>query len=266
MNESNNTEAVNAVKKPKRRAIYLLPNLITSAALFFAFTSITFAIRGNAYAASLCIVAAGILDGMDGRVARLTNTQSEFGVQYDSLVDLISFGMAPAFLIWCTFARDINVFSFAHTISFIFLGCAALRLARFNVAAMSVDTDKKFFIGLPSPAGGGTLAAFVLFMPYMHFIEPKILSLIALGLTLLLGLLMVSRVRYYSFKEFGYMKSHPFQVLVFAFVFFVTLFSNLQTMLFPTAITYIASGIIYTFIIAPMNNMRTRKARREANL
>ncbi len=250
-------------QKPRRRAIFLLPNLITSAALFFAFTSITLAIRGDAYNAALCIVAAGILDGMDGRVARLTNTQSEFGVQYDSLVDLISFGMAPAFLVWCTFARDVHVLSFAHAITFIFLGCAALRLARFNVSAMSEDTDKKFFIGLASPAGGGTIAAYVLFMQYLPF-DNRLISFIALCLTFILGLLMVSRVRYYSFKEFSYMRTHPFQILVFTFVFFVTLFSNLSTMLFPTALVYIASGIVYTFIIAPVRNMRIRKARREA--
>ncbi len=248
-------------KKPRRRAVFLLPNLITSAALFFAFTSITFAIRGDGYTAALCIVVAGMLDGMDGRVARLTNTQSEFGVQYDSLVDLISFGMAPAFLIWCTFARDVNVLTLPHAITFIFLGCAALRLARFNVSALVADADKKFFIGLASPAGGGTLAAYILFMDYLPF-PPRVIALCGLILTFILALLMVSRVRYYSFKEFGYMRSHPFQVLVFAFVFFVVLFSNLSLLLFPTALVYVSSGIIYTFIIAPFKNMRKRQMRK----
>ncbi len=250
------------VKKARlsRRAIFILPNLITTTSLLFAFLSMSYSINHEPVLAALCIVFSGIMDGLDGKVARLTGTSSEFGVQYDSLCDLVAFGVAPALLMWCTFFNGSVHANVGKGIAFLFIACAALRLARFNVAAIVENPDKKFFIGLPSPAAGGSLAAFVLFLSLAPYtMQLYFTTFIAIIFTCLAALLMVSRVRYYSFKDFTWAKQHPFQTLVLFVLLLVLLSTNFSFFLFPMIFAYIISGILYTTVGIPFRKNRHKK-------
>ncbi len=187
------------------RGIYLLPNLFTTGGLFGGFFAIIAASQGRFEAACMAIFIAAVLDGLDGRVARLTNTQSEFGVQYDSLADLISFGMAPAMVMyyWALLALRIDgatLGKIGWLAAFLYAACAALRLARFNSQVAVVD--KRWFIGLASPAAAGLMASFVWTCERAGWAGAD-LRFFALGLTVVAGLLMVSRIRYTSFKGGG---------------------------------------------------------------
>jgi len=150
-------EAVEDGKKIRRRGIYLLPNLFTTSALFAGFFAVVAGINGEFTSAAVAIFIAMVLDGLDGRVARMTNTQSEFGAEYDSLADMVSFGMAPALVAFTWILQDIG--KTGWVVAFLYVACAALRLARFNVQIGSVD--KKWFIGLPSPSAAALVAASV---------------------------------------------------------------------------------------------------------
>lgn len=190
---------------PARRSIYLLPNLFTTGALFSGFYSIIASSQGLIEHACIAIFIAAILDGLDGRVARLTNTQSEFGVQYDSLSDLVSFGMAPALLVYhwsLEWLRDQGATAgkLGWLAAFLYAACAALRLARFNSQVGTVD--KRWFIGLASPAAAAVLSSFVWAFHGLGW-KGSELSMPALALTAIVALLMVSRVRYTSFKGGG---------------------------------------------------------------
>ncbi len=241
-----------------RRAIYILPNLFTTSSIFFAFLSIVFASQSRFEQAAYFIFLSAFLDGIDGKVARLTGTSSEFGVQYDSLADVIAFGMTPALLIW-----NWALIDYGRTgvgISFLFVACAALRLARFNVSAALESTEKKFFVGLPSPAAGCVLASFILFAPYTEHVPFMQSAFFQLGLCMITGLLMVSRVRYFSFKEFGWIKKHPLQSIVIVLLLFVLVFSEPRLFLFPLLFLFVLSGILYTYIYVPITNRRFRKS------
>lgn len=187
---------------PRNRGIYLLPNLFTTGALFSGFFAIIAASQGRFEAACVAIFVAAVLDGLDGRVARLTNTQSEFGVQYDSLSDLVSFGMAPA-LVMYHWALESMKFDGATAGrigwlgAFLYAACAALRLARFNSQVGTVD--KRWFIGLPSPSAAALVASFVWVCHDLGW-HGENLRYLALAVTVSGGLLMVSRFRYPSFK------------------------------------------------------------------
>ncbi len=214
---------------PARRSVYLLPNLFTTGALFAGFYSIIASSQGLVEHACIAIFIAAILDGLDGRVARLTNTQSEFGVQYDSLSDLISFGMAPALLVyhWALESlRDQGATAgkLGWLAAFLYAACAALRLARFNSQVKAVD--KRWFIGLASPAAAAVLASFVWTCHGMGWIDGDALSMPVLGLTVVVALLMVSRVRYTSFKGGGAgprYESVPFIMLVVVVIALIAL-------------------------------------------
>ncbi len=238
------------VKKPRRKAVYLLPNMITSLSLFSGFLAILWASSGRYQDAALAIFFSALMDGLDGKVARLTNTASEFGIQYDSLSDLIAFGLAPSLLMWHWHLHVYNRFGVA--VCFIFTACAALRLARFNVS--TAITNKKFFIGLASPAAGCTLAAFVLFSLFIPEGASFLTAPFALGLTLSLGILMVSRVRYYSFKEYAFLRAHPFSSMVTVILVFALMVSQPKLLAFAVALVYIVSGLVYTYVILPRRN------------
>jgi CDP-diacylglycerol---serine O-phosphatidyltransferase len=188
---------------PRRsRGIYLLPNLFTTAALFSGFFAIIAASQGRFEAACVAVFVSAVLDGLDGRVARMTNTQSEFGVQYDSLADLISFGMAPSLVMyhWALHAMKLDnptLGKIGWLGAFLYAACAALRLARFNSQVGSVD--KRWFIGLPSPSAAGLMASFVWTMHDLGW-SGEDLRYPALIVTVIAGLLMVSHFRYPSFK------------------------------------------------------------------
>ncbi|TXH64720.1 MAG: CDP-diacylglycerol--serine O-phosphatidyltransferase, partial [Thermomonas sp.] len=195
----------NTPTRPRGRGIYLLPNLFTTGALFSGFFAIIAASQGRFEAACVAIFIAAILDGLDGRVARLTNTQSEFGVQYDSLSDLISFGMAPSLLMyhWALFSMKLDGTTLGRIgwlAAFLYAACAALRLARFNTQVGVVD--KRWFIGLNSPSSAGLMASFVWVCSDLGWSGDD-LRYAALAVTVAAALLMVSRIRYNSFKGSG---------------------------------------------------------------
>lgn len=256
---------------PVHKGVYILPNLFTSASLFAAFFSLILAADGKFEHASIAILMSAILDGLDGRVARLTGTESEFGVQFDSLADLVAFGVAPAFMIY-----QLALYPYKRlgiVVAFLFAACCALRLARFNVTA-GTPGSSRFFTGLPAPAGGCALASFVLFVPKLAVtVEPEFayipqyiidnISPISLVLTLLVGLLMVSQIRYAAFKEMGFVKAHPFRYTVFAIVLFAVVAIHPKSAIFVLLYGYILSGLIYTFLILPRNkSLAHRKAGR----
>ena len=208
----------------RRPGIYLLPNLFTTSALFAGFYSIIAAINGRFEAAAIAVFAAMILDGMDGRIARLTNTQSDFGTQYDSLSDMISFGLAPALLIyqWSLF----NLGKVGWSAAFIYTAAAALRLARFNTQV--ANDDKRYFQGLASPPAAALIAGIVWLGESIGIPDDKANLLITLPVTVITGVLMVSNIRYHSFKQIDLKGKVPFvSILIVVLVFF--LFSSKPT-------------------------------------
>ncbi len=232
---------------PLHKGVYILPNLLTSASLFAAVLAIIWASQSQFEAASIAILFAALMDGLDGKVARLTNTSSEFGVQYDSLADLVAFGVAPGFLMY---HWELSGFGrVALVITFLYVTCGALRLARFNIAGAS--GSKKFFTGLPIPAAGCTICTLVLFSPLIPNAVWPAMPYVCLVLTFLLAVAMVSRVRYYSFKDFGFIKAHRFSSMVTAMLLFACIAAQPKLLGFIIMIGYFLAGPIYTFIFMP---------------
>jgi CDP-diacylglycerol--serine O-phosphatidyltransferase len=220
-------------EKPVRRGVYILPNLFTTASLFTGFLAMLLAVQGNIEGSALAILFSALMDGLDGKVARLTNTASEFGIQYDSLADLVAFGVAPAFTSWMWVLEGYGKLGIG--VAFLYVACTALRLARFNVCVTTVS--KKFFVGLPCPAAGCAVAMFL-----------------GLVVTFVMALLMVSRVRYFSFKEYGFLKTHAFSSMISALLVFVLILSQPVVFGFLLGAIYLLSGPIYTYIILPRRN------------
>ncbi|OHC91003.1 MAG: CDP-diacylglycerol--serine O-phosphatidyltransferase, partial [Sideroxydans sp. RIFOXYD2_FULL_59_7] len=205
----------------RRRSIYLLPNLFTTAALFAGFYAIVQSMNGRYEIAAVSIFIAMVLDGLDGRVARLTHTQSEFGAEYDSLSDMVSFGVAPSILMYEWAFRDLGKWGWFA--AFIYCTGAALRLARFNT---NIDVvDKRYFQGLPSPAAAALVAGFVWVMLDNKFTGYD-LRWYAAALTVFAGLSMVSNFKYYSFKSINMRKSVPFFVIFLFALFFIFVAQN----------------------------------------
>lgn len=247
----------------RRRGIFLLPNLLTSAALFAGFYSIISGINGKFEAAAIAIIVAGILDGLDGRVARLTNTQSDFGEQYDSLSDLISFGLAPALLAfnWALASlSEISVFAgkLGWLASFLFVACAALRLARFNTQAGIAD--KRYFQGLASPAAAGTLVFTIWFFVSNGIAGETVRWLIFLE-TIVLGVLMFSKIRYFSFKATPRGDTVPAVWIFLAILVIVLLALDPPMMGMILGSGYVLSGLLVT--IAGRRNWRLKRERRQ---
>ncbi len=222
----------------RRRGIYLLPNLFTLGALFAGFYAVIAGMAGNFNEAGWAIMIAGFCDGLDGRIARLTNTQSAFGAQFDSLSDMVSFGVAPA-LIMFSWALD-SLGNVGWAASFIYMSCAALRLARFNVQLGTVD--KRFFVGLASPLAAG-LVTFVPWVAFRYGVEvTPLISLLSAALTVFTGLLMVSNYKYYSFKELQFKGTVPYMVFLFTVVLLVVIAQNPHEVLLTICVIYAASG------------------------
>ncbi len=242
------TVTENNPRRGLARGAFLLPNALTTGALMAGFYAIVAAIGGQPVAACVAIVIAGLLDGVDGRVARLTNTQSEFGVQYDSLSDMVSFGVAPAILVFTWTLHSLgNPDTVADKLgwlgSFFFAACAALRLARFNTQAGVAD--KRYFQGLASPAAAGTLIATIWFCESRQ-ISPELVAWPMLVLTVMLGTLMVSRVRYFSFKAWPMSDRVPFAWIFLVLVVLVMLAVDPPAVLFTIGILYVLSGLLVT--------------------
>src|SRR5471032_647402 len=225
--------------KPRRRGIYLLPNAFTTAALFCGFYAIVMAMNQKFEHAAWAIFIAMILDGLDGRIARLTNTQSEFGAQYDSLSDMVSFGAAPALVMYEWSLRGLGKLGWIA--AFVYCAGAALRLARFNTNIAVVD--KRFFQGLPSPAAAAMIAGFILLINDLQ-VSGNQLAWASWVIALFAGLTMVTNVPFYSFKELNFRKSVPFiAVFLIALVFALVSIDPLKV-LFPIFIAYGLSGYV----------------------
>ncbi|MDO8273786.1 MAG: CDP-diacylglycerol--serine O-phosphatidyltransferase [Gammaproteobacteria bacterium] len=239
-------------KKIRRRGIYLLPNLLTLGALFAGFYAIIAGMGGNFNEAGWAILIASVLDGLDGRVARMTNTQSAFGAQFDSLSDMVSFGVAPALIIFSWALSSLGEAGWAA--SFIYISCAALRLARFNVQLGTVD--KRFFVGLQSPVAAG-LVTFVAWVGYRYGIE--ITPAVAFGtavLTAFTGILMISNYRYFSFKEIHFKGTVPYVVFLMAVVLLVVIAQNPHEVLLTMCVLYAASGPAIWLYRMPSSKLR----------
>ena len=231
--------------RPRGRGIYLLPNLFTSGGLFAGFYAIIAATQGHFENACVAIFIAAILDGVDGRVARLTNTQSDFGMQYDSLADLISFGLAPALVMyhWALSATRLDGVvpgKIGWIGAFLYAACAAVRLARFNAQVGQVD--KRWFIGLASPAAAGLVASFV--WTCVDFgLDGRELRYLALGVTVVAAVLMVSRLRYFSFKGSGSRSDRvPFLAIVIVLAVVVAIAIDPPSVLLAIGVGYALSG------------------------
>jgi len=241
-------------KTAKRsRGIYLLPNLFTTAALFGGFFAILSAINGKYEAAVIAIFIAMVLDGLDGRVARLTNTQSAFGAEYDSLSDMVAFGLAPSLVVYLWALQGMGKFGWLA--AFIYTAGAALRLARFNT---QIETaDKRYFQGLPSPAAAAVLAG-SLWVVVDNQLDVETLAIPAAVLVIVTGLLMVSNVRYNSFKEFDPRDRIPFITLVVIMLGFAVFVLSPPTVLFLGFMVYVVSGPVMTLI-----QLKERRAERK---
>ncbi|MEO6918971.1 MAG: CDP-diacylglycerol--serine O-phosphatidyltransferase [Collimonas sp.] len=221
----------------RRRGIYLLPNAFTTAALFCGFYAIVMAMNLRFDQASIAIFVAMVLDSLDGRVARLTNTQSEFGAQYDSLSDMVSFGAAPALVVYEWSLRGMGKLGWLA--AFVYCAGGALRLARFNTNIAVVD--KRYFQGLPSPAAAALVAGFVWLMDDLGF-QGTSLSWAAWAITLYAGLTMVSNVPFYSFKDINLRKPMPFIAAFLVVLALVAIFSDPSKVLFGLFVLYGLSG------------------------
>lgn len=261
----------NTPDQPRRarlaRGAYLLPNALTTGALLAGFFAIVAAVRGDPVAASVAVLIAGLLDGVDGRVARLTRTQTDFGVQYDSLSDMVSFGVAPAVLAW-TWSLDTLVMAgpvgekIGWLGAFFFAACTALRLARFNTQAGVAD--KLYFQGLASPAAAATLVATVWFCE-SRGIAPQSVAWAMLVGTVLLGTLMVSRIRYFSFKAWPAGDRVPIAWIFTLLVVVVLLAIDLPAVLFTIGLLYVISGPVLTFHGRYRQRRRRRREARDAD-
>jgi len=223
----------------RRRGIYVLPNLFTTAALFCGFFAIVQAMQGGFEQAAVAIFIAMVLDGLDGRVARLTRTQSAFGAEYDSLSDMVSFGVAPALVMYVWALKDMGRLGWIA--AFIYCVGAALRLARFNTTLEVVD--KRYFQGLPSPAAAALVAGFVWVVIDSGMAGTDV-SWLAAVITVFAGVTMVSNIRYYSFKDINLRKSVPFMVVAAIALVFALMALKPEVTLFGFFVVYALSGYV----------------------
>ncbi len=231
-------------KKTPRKGIYLLPNLVTTAALFSGFYAIVAGMNDKFEIAAIAVFVAMILDGLDGRVARWTNTQSEFGEQYDSLSDLISFGLAPGLVMYQWALADMRDVSLSWgkvgwMAAFIYVACAALRLARFNV--QHDEVDKRYFIGLPSPSAAAIVVGMVWMFHDMN-ISGESIQIPALIMIISAGLLMVSNIKYNSFKDFDFKNKVPHLAILVVILVFALIAIDPAKVLFIVFFVYALSG------------------------
>ncbi len=233
-----------------KRRVPFLPNFITTMSLFCGFYSISFALKGRFVMAAVLILIAGFIDGIDGRVARATNSESPFGKEYDSLCDLVAFGVAPALM---AYLWQVNQFGrLGFIASFLFVACGALRLARFNT---EVSHDNSSFTGLPIPMAAAAVCGVVLFSGIVGYIPPAI---ILVGMYIL-AFLMVSTIRYPSFKHITYIQAHPFQLLVAGLLVLVVVALNPEVMIFALTMLFIVGGLIWNGAMHVREYLKERK-------
>jgi CDP-diacylglycerol---serine O-phosphatidyltransferase len=244
MHDGNETHSEKlAPVKPRRKGIYILPNLFTLAALFGGFYGIVMAMNGRFHDAALGIFCAMVLDSLDGRVARMTNTQSAFGEQMDSLSDMVSFGAAPALIAYEWALKDLGRWGWIA--AFVYVSCAALRLARFNVNTAVVD--KRYFQGLPSPAAAALVMGFIWLLTDLKYSGSDV-KWVMFAFALYAGLTMVTNVPFYSFKDVNMKRSVPFAVIVSIALGIAVINIDPPTVLFGIFVAYGLSGyVIYGY-------------------
>ncbi len=222
-----------------KKGIYILPNTLTLCGMFFGFFSILNSIKGNFEFAAWAIFIAGVFDGLDGWVARLTSSTTRFGIELDSLSDLVAFGVAPSIMVYKWSIAPFGRIGFAA--AFLFTACGALRLARYNVQMGS--TESKAFTGMPIPGAAGVLGAIVLFYEKIWQGVPE-KNIFILILTIFLSILMVSTLKFHGLKELDFKRRKPFWILVVFVVVLVAFVTHPPESLFVLAMVYLAWGII----------------------
>jgi CDP-diacylglycerol--serine O-phosphatidyltransferase len=228
-------------KEQFRRGIYILPNMVTSLNFFCGFYSIVSSINGNFGAAALSILIAGLFDGVDGKIARATNTTSKFGLEYDSLADMVSFGLAPGLMMYLWALKPFGKIGWLA--AFLFAICGALRLARFNAQADTTSSD--YFNGLPIPVSAGMVSVTVMF--YNRFdITANTYPVLILILLYVLAFLMVSTFKFNSFKKLELFREMNFNVLVAAVLILILIAYEPAIVLFVLGVSYVISGIYST--------------------
>lgn len=241
------------MEKENHPGIYLLPNLFTTASLFAAFYSLVSSMKGQYEAAVIAMFIGMIADGLDGRIARLTNTQTEFGAQYDSLSDMVTFGVAPSLLLYQLTLAQLG--KFGWLVAFVYTAAVALRLARFNT---QIETaDKRFFQGLPCPPAAAVIASFAWLCfqnDWQHFFFISVLTAL---LVLIVAVLMVSSLRYYSFKEVDFKGKVPFLYILVMIILFVAIAASPTIVLFVGFSAYALSGLILSLV--SLNTVRKVK-------
>ena len=240
--------------KKNKKGIYLLPNILTTLGLFAGFYAIILSFNGQFITASISIFIAMIFDALDGRVARMTNTQSTFGEQYDSMADMVSFGVAPALLMFLWALSDLGNIGWLAV--FVYVAGGALRLARFN-SQIAVQ-DKKYFQGLPSPAAAALVASMIWTFE-IYQLNNDIFSVILIVIS---GVLMVSNIRYYSFKDINPNGKVPFKWILFLVVLLVTIAYRPAQTLFVGFLVYAISGFIWT--IVEIRNKKSLKKKKQS--
>jgi CDP-diacylglycerol--serine O-phosphatidyltransferase len=238
------------LRERRRQSVFLLPGLLTTGNLLCGFYAIVLTFDGDYRWAALALFAGMVMDILDGKVARLTRTTTQFGVEYDSLADVVSFGVAPAVLLYSWALVQLGqIGPLAGRIgagaAFLYVLCAALRLARFNV--LTGVTDRRYFIGLPSPGGAGAVAAMVLFFGPTRFGPAELFALACA--TYLLAFLMISNIRYYSFKQFDFAKRHPIGVLLVAALGIIIVITYRETFPFVAFGGYALSGPVRRLLL-----------------
>lgn len=221
-----------------RKGIYILPNSITLLNMFAGFFAIISVLKGNYVLAGWSVILAGLFDALDGWVARLTNTTTRFGIELDSLSDVISFGVAPATLLYMWALKPYGRVGWAA--AFLFAACGAMRLARYNIQMGS--TEKKSFTGMPIPAAAAFVSAMVIFYDEAGWNADK--SVLVLVLSVVLSLLMVSTLRFHGLKEINFRERRPFWLLVTILVVLAVVYMHPQTALFVFALIYLGVGIV----------------------
>ncbi len=230
----------------KHKGIYLLPNLLTTAGIFSGFYAVVASMQGQFESAAIAIFIAMIFDGLDGRVARMTNTQSEFGAEYDSMADMVSFGMAPALVAYNYALTGLDKLGWLA--AFVYVAGAALRLARFNTTVATAD--KRFFQGLPSPSAAALVAGLVWVGQEYQIkdtFNPYLVEIIVAVITTAAGALMVSNFKYNSFKELNWHGKVPFVAILIVCLIFVVVATEPSLVLFIVFFLYTAAGPINTF-------------------
>ncbi|HOJ70526.1 MAG TPA: CDP-diacylglycerol--serine O-phosphatidyltransferase [Syntrophorhabdaceae bacterium] len=240
------------MRKKKGKGIYILPNLLTSISLLSGFYSIISTIDRKFIYASIAIFISGIFDMLDGRVARMTGLSSRFGVEYDSLCDLVAFGVAPGLLVYIWALKGYGRFGWLA--AFLYVACGALRLARFNIQVDNVQ--KKHFLGLPIPAAAIIIAGSVLFYSWLGY-KSELKTIVMPILVYILAFLMVSDVRYYSFKDMAFFKGKPFRSTLAVILLLVIIFIEPKVTLFVLATMYLLSGPVFTLINSLINRKKS---------